>query len=66
MVLTPDQITTVTIEQLCAASLVTLYTSFSKASVGLFLLRLVFERWQKVAIWVCIGSIAVWSVIGKL
>lgn len=46
-------------------TIVSCYTAFSKASVGLFLLRFVNERWQQVAIWTCIGAISVWSLISK-
>lgn len=61
----PDQIERVILYQICAGTLCGLYTAFAKASVGLFLLRIVFERWQRIAIWASITLFFIWAVIGK-
>jgi hypothetical protein len=35
----------------------------AKSSLGLFLLRIVVERWQKILIWVAMGSLSILSVL---
>lgn len=61
----PAQTEKVILYQICAGTLCGLYTACAKASVGLFLLRIVFERWQRIAIWISIIIFFIWAVPGK-
>lgn len=58
----PDGLSNAILYELVGQTFSVIGMAIAKWSLGLFLLRLVQERWHKVVIWICMGALIVTSV----